>query len=76
MAACNLRLYPTGELEAPTGFEQGASVSVRLGEIVPVLRQAFRGNYAWLRDFEDDEIRVTQDFYDVIRAFANLRPSA
>jgi hypothetical protein len=51
-------------------------VSIRLGDLLPVLRQALRANYVWLRDFQDDEVRVTQDFYDVIRAFEGLRPSA
>ena len=76
MATCNLRLFPRTEEEAPKTVEQEATVSVRLGDLYPVLRQALRANYAWLRDFKDDEIRVTQDFYDVVRAFAGLRPSA
>ena len=76
MATCNLRLFPRTEEEAPKTLEQEATVSVRLGDLYPVLRQALRANYAWLRDFKDDEIRVTQDFYDVVRAFAGLRPSA
>ena len=76
MATCNLRLFPRTDEEAPKPVEQEATVSVRLGELYPVLKQALRANYAWLRDFQDDEIRVTQDFYDVVRAFAGLRPSA
>ena len=76
MATCNLRLFPRTEEETPKPVEQEATVSVRLGELYPVLRQALRANYAWLRDFKDDEIRITQDFYDVVRAFAGLRPSA
>ena len=76
MATCHLRLYPHAEEETPPSLEQEATVSVRLGELYPVLKQALRANYAWLRDFEDDEIHVTPDFYDVIRAFSGLRPSA
>ena len=76
MATCHLRLFPNAAEEAPLTSEGEATVSVRLGEILPVLRQALKANYVWLRDFEDDEIRLTQDFYDVIRAFQGLRPSA
>ena len=76
MATCHLRLYPAVEEEVAQNREQDATVPVRLGELYPVLRQALRANYVWLRDFEDDEIRVTQDFYDVMRAFAATRPSA
>lgn len=76
MATCNLRLFPQSEEETTERYEQEATVSVRLGDLYPILRQALRANYAWLRDFQDDEIRVTSDFYDVIRAFSGLRPSA
>ena len=76
MATCHLRLFPQNEEEAPPSGEQEATVSVRLGDLYPVLRRALQSNYGWLRDFQDDEIRVTPDFYDVIRAFSGLRPSA
>ena len=76
MATCRLRLFPQTEVDPPKAVEPDATVSVRLGDLYPVLRQALRANYAWLRDFQDDEIRVTQDFYDVVRAFSGLRPSA
>jgi hypothetical protein len=76
MATCRLRLFPHDEEEARPSDEQEATVSVRLGELYPILRQALKANYAWLKDFQDDEIRVTQDFYDVVRAFSGLRPSA
>ncbi len=76
MATCHLRLFPNTEEETPQNREQEATVSVRLGELYPVLRQALRANYLWLRDFQDDEIRVTPDLYDVVRAFSGVRPSA
>jgi hypothetical protein len=76
MATCHLRLFPEMAEDASITTEGDATVPVRLGDLLPVLRQALRSNYVWLRDFQDDEVRVTQDFYDVIRAFQNLRPSA
>jgi hypothetical protein len=76
MATCHLRLFPEAAEDTAITTEGEATVPIRLGELIPVLRQALRSNYVWLRDFQDDEVRVTQDFYDVIRAFQNLRPSA
>ncbi len=76
MATCHLRLFPQTEEEAPPSPEQEATVSVRVQDLFPILRQALKANHVWLRDFQDDEVRVTQDFYDVIRAFSSLRPSA
>ena len=76
MASCQLRVFPGCEEQGPQTGEQQATVSVRLGELYPVLRQALDADYVWFRDFHDDEIRVTQDFYDVVRAFSSVRPSA
>ena len=76
MATCHLRVFPHTEEEPPRPTEQEATVPVRVSDLISVLRQAIKANYVWLRDFQDDEVRVTQDFYDVIRAFSSLRPSA
>ena len=76
MATCHLRLFPHTEEEALPSPDQEATVSVRVKDLFPILRQALKANHIWLRDFQDDEVRVTQDFYDVIRAFSSLRPSA
>ncbi len=53
-----------------------ATVRMRLGDLFPLLAKAHRGNYLWLNDFEDDEIVVTEDLYDVLRAHRAYRPSA
>ena len=38
---------------------------------------AKKHNYLWLQDFIDDEVTVTSDLYEVIRAFGyQRRPSA
>jgi hypothetical protein len=76
MATCHLRLFPSTAEDSVTTSDQEATVPVRLRELLPVLQQALKANYVWLRDFQDDEVRVTQDFYDVIRSFQSLRPSA
>lgn len=41
-----------------------------------MLAQAHRGNYVWLNDFEDDEVIISEDLYEVLRSFRAYRPSA
>ncbi len=74
MATVRLRLFPHTEEDheepdAPT-------YPVRLRDLYPLLAQAYRDNYVWLRDFENDELLVSGDLYEVVRAFSNCRPSA
>ena len=45
-------------------------------DLYPLLAQAYRDNYVWLRDFEDDELLVSNDLFEVVRAFSDCRPSA
>jgi hypothetical protein len=53
------------------------TVRVRLGDLLPLIALAKRNNYLWLQDFIDDEVAVTEDLYEVLRAFtAQRRPSA
>lgn len=75
MATARLRVFPRPEDEAA---EEGhpPTMPVRLIELYPLLAQAFRDNYVWLRDFEDDEVLVSPDLYEVVRAFSDCRPSA
>ncbi len=75
MATARLRVYPRPEEEVQEDFAS-PTVPIRLAELYPLLAQAVRDNYVWLRDFEQDEILVGKDFYEVVRAFSNMRPSA
>ena len=75
MATARLRLFPQPEDE-PRDEPHAPSIPVRLSELYPLLAQAVRDNYVWLRDFEEDELLVSQDLYEVVRAFSNCRPSA
>jgi hypothetical protein len=74
--ATYLRLFPHGPDADEPELSQPPSVRIRLGDLFPLLAQAHRGNYLWLNDFEDDEVLVTQDLYEVIKAFRAYRPSA
>ena len=42
----------------------------------PALADAVRWDRTWLHDFEDDQVRVSNDLYEVISSFTRLRPSA
>ena len=70
--AAHLRVYPR---ELPTSAT-GPTVHLRLGDLFPLLAQAHRGNYLWLNDFEEDEVVISEDLYEVLRSFRSYRPSA
>ena len=53
------------------------TTTVPLGEIVPLLADAVQSQRTWLRDFEDDDITISMDLYEVILAYQHYRrPSA
>jgi hypothetical protein len=51
-------------------------VSVRLADLLPLVALADRHHYLWLRDFLDDEVKITADLHEVLQAFRCYRPSA
>jgi hypothetical protein len=69
-----LRVYRTAE-EHPRPAPP-AIVPMRLGDLLPLIEDAHRDKFVWLDDFLDDEIRVTQDLYQILQAFREVRPSA
>jgi hypothetical protein len=73
--AAQLRVYPSSA-EADFSDQPAPAVSIRLGDLLPLIAFAQRQNYVWLQDFLDDEVRITGDLYDVLRFFRNYRPSA
>ncbi len=74
MATARLRVFPHPEEEQDHG--ENPVIPIRLSDLYPLLAQAYRDNYTWLRDFEDDQLLVSNDLYEVVRAFSNCRPSA
>lgn len=74
--AAQLRLYPHLYESAPTETQEPTE-RISLGDLLPLLALAKRHNYLWLQDFLDDEVTITADLYEVLRAFgASRRPSA
>ncbi len=73
--AAHLRVYNLSHDD--TDIEtQEPSVHVSLGDLLPLVALAHRHNYRWLQDFLDDEVAITPDLYEVLRAFRCNRPSA
>ena len=72
--AAHLRVYPTSYDTAAEAQEP--TVRVSLGELLPLIVVAQRKNYLWLQDFLEDEVGITPDLYEVLRAFRSYRPSA
>lgn len=79
MARCRLRIYHGPETATAVRPATTAENTVRvpLGEVFPLLADAVRSERTWLRDFEDDEIIISTDLYEVILAYQHCRrPSA
>ncbi len=74
MATARLRVFPHPEDQYED--TNNPSIPVRLCDLYPLLAQAYRDNYVWLRDFEEEQLMVSTDLHEVIRAFTNCRPSA
>ena len=63
-----LRLYTTPP-ELPNEVLPEATVKVQLGDLLPLVALASRGNYAWLQDFMDEEVVITADLHEILQAF-------
>ncbi|MBN2022656.1 MAG: hypothetical protein JW809_07660 [Pirellulales bacterium] len=82
MRSGHLRVYhgPGGEAGgvdvAPAPAARN-TVTVRLMDVLPLLADAVESKRTWLRDFEDDEVIISMDLYEVILAYQHYRrPSA
>jgi hypothetical protein len=73
--AAHLRVYPLSK-ETAADECQEPTVRVSLGDLLPLVALAHRHNYLWLQDFLEDEVGITPDLYEVLRAFRCTRPSA
>jgi len=53
------------------------TVTVPLSDVAAVLADAVASRRTWIRDFDDDEITLSADFYEVLLAYQRMRrPSA
>lgn len=76
MLKSRLKIYRGPQREAVQPAEN-QTVTVSLGEALPLLADAILNNRTWLEDFEDDNITLSADLYEVLQAYRFLnRPSA
>jgi hypothetical protein len=64
------------QADSSVGSELQREVTVTLGDVLPILADALETRRAWLRDFEEDKITLSADLYEVLLAYAELRPAA
>ncbi len=79
MNASHLRVYhePADTLAGPVEEPARDSVTVPMSEVLPLLADAVASHRTWLGDFEDDEMTISMDLYEVLLAYQHYRrPSA
>lgn len=69
-----LRLF-TGDDDGYTALAE-PTVSMTFGELLRIMRDAGRFDRTWLYDFEDDQVQVPEDLYEVLTSYRRLRPGA
>jgi len=82
MAPSRLRVYH-GPEETALATESRVSIPLRetvtlpLGEVLPLLTDAVKNRRQWVGDFYDDDITISSDLYEVLLAYQHFRrPSA
>ena len=79
MARTNLRIY-RGPVETTTAVRAAstspATITVNVGEVLPLLADAVASQRTWLSDFEDDQITTSADLYEVLLAYKYYRHPA
>jgi len=82
MVASSLRVYYgpeelAGSSATPPTIPLRETVSLPLGEVLPLLMDAVKNRRQWVGDFFDDEITISSDLYEVLLAYQHFRrPSA
>jgi hypothetical protein len=76
MAYSRLRVY-CGPHESDIGNAPASqTVTVPLGDVLPLLADAHRQQRVWVNDFLDDEITISSDLYEVLIAYQHYRRPA
>ena len=72
----HLRLFRAPEETNSWDDGPDATVRVRLGDLLPLLAMAQKQNYLWLKDFINDEVRISEDLNELLQSLRSTRPSA
>jgi hypothetical protein len=71
------RLRPQYDFTNPAASTQiEPEVTVKLGEILPILADALAHDRAWLADFTKDPIKISRDLQEVLLAYKAFRRAA
>lgn len=77
MPHCRLRVFRGPENEDLTTRRSSNDVTVPVGDLLPLLADAVASERTWLSDFEEDEMTISSDLYEVLQAYRFFRrPSA
>ena len=79
MARTNLRIYrgPADKMAAVRPASTSPStITVTINEVLPLLADAVASQRTWLSDFEDDEVTISADLYEVLLAYKYYRHPA
>ncbi len=82
MPHCHLRVYHGPEKTSSISWYDGPPagkrcVTLPVGDVLPLLADAIEHRRNWLNDFDDDEITISTDLYEVLLAYQHFRrPSA
>jgi len=82
MAASRLRVYygpheGRSRETTPATIPLRETVTLPLGEVLPLLMDAVKNRRQWVGDFFDDDITISSDLYEVLLAYQHFRrPSA
>lgn len=53
-------------------FASPETVCVNAGEVIALLMHAARTNRAWLADFAEESLEISQDMYEVLLAYRRM----
>ena len=67
---------PPGHANVAKTLKRETHIDVQLGDILPALTDALLSQRVWIRDFADDQISISKDFYEVIMAFEQMNRAA
>jgi hypothetical protein len=78
VAQPKLRIFYGDDVSTPLApaTSAPATVTVPLADVFPLLAEAAGNRRAWLSDFADDQITISQDLYEVIVAYQHYRRPA
>lgn len=70
-----LRLFNDTPIDGPVP-DEGPKVSITLGDLVGVISDASDADRAWLADFHDEDVDVSEDLYEVIAMYRRMKKAA